>query len=44
MANKGMTPNNLQYVMGHKNITMALGYYAHGSYLSAQAEMQRLTA
>ena len=44
MANKGMTPNNLQYVMGHKNITMTLGYYAHGSYLSAQAEMQRLTA
>ena len=44
MANKGMTPNNLQYVMGHKNITMTLGYYAHGSYQSAQAEMKRLTA
>lgn len=44
MANKGMTPNNLQYVMGHKNITMTLGYYAHGSYQSAQAEMQRLIA
>lgn len=44
MANKGMTPNNLQYVMGHKNITMTLGYYAHGGYQSAQAEMQRLIA
>ena len=44
MANRGMTPTNLQYVMGHKNITMTLGYYAHGGYQSAQAEMQRLTA
>jgi Site-specific recombinase XerD len=42
MANKGMTPNNLQYIMGHKNISMTLGYYTHGSYLSAQAEMERL--
>ena len=44
MANRGMTPTNLQYVMGHKSITMTLGYYAHGGYQSAQAEMQRLTA
>jgi len=43
MANLGMTPNNLQYIMGHKNIIMTLGYYAHGSYQSAQAEMERLT-
>ena len=43
-ANRGMTPTNLQYVMGHKSITMTLGYYAHGGYQSAQAEMQRLTA
>lgn len=41
MANKGMTPNNLQYVMGHKNITMTLGYYTHGSHLSAQNEMNK---
>lgn len=44
MANKGMTPNNLQYVMGHKNITMSLGYYAHGSYQQHKPEMKRLTA
>ena len=44
MANRGMTPNNLQYVMGHKNITITLGYYAHGSFQSAQEEMQRLVA
>lgn len=44
MANRGMTPNNLQYVMGHKYITMTLGYYAHGCYTSAMAEMQRIAA
>ena len=44
MANKGMTPNNLQYIMGHQNITMTLGYYAHGGYQSALKEMQRLSA
>lgn len=41
MANLGMTPNNLQYIMGHKNITMTLGYYAHGSHISAQIEMNK---
>ena len=35
MANKGMSPNILQYIMGHKNITMTLGYYAHASFSSA---------
>ncbi|MBF2478543.1 site-specific integrase [Listeria marthii] len=40
-ANNGMTPNNLQYVMGHKNIIMTLGYYSHGSHLSAQNEMNK---
>ena len=44
MANKGMTPNNLQYVMGHKDIKMTLGYYAHGSHQSAFTEMQRIIA
>lgn len=42
MANKGMSPNILQYIMGHKNITMTLGYYAHGSFSSSRAEMERL--
>lgn len=44
MANKGMNPNTLQYIMGHANITMTLGYYAHGSSASAKAEMDRLCA
>ncbi|HBF2740388.1 TPA: tyrosine-type recombinase/integrase [Clostridioides difficile] len=44
MANKGMNPNTLQYIMGHANITMTLGYYAHGSSASAKAEMERLCA
>ncbi len=42
MANKGMSTNILQYIMGYKNITMTLGYYAHGSFSSARAEMERL--
>ena len=44
MANKGMNPNTLQYIMGHSNITMTLNYYAHGSYASAKAGMDRLCA
>lgn len=44
MANRGMNPNTLQYIMGHSNITMTLGYYAHGSFASAKAEMDRLCA
>ena len=28
MANKGMTPNTLQYIMGHSDISMTLNYYA----------------
>lgn len=42
MANNGMTPNNLQYIMGHANIQMTLGYYAHASCESAEAEMSRI--
>ena len=44
MANKKMTPNTLQYVMGHKNITMTLGYYAHGTAQSAMVEMLSIFA
>ncbi len=42
MANSGMNPNTLQYLMGHSNISMTLDYYAHGSFTTAKAEMQRL--
>lgn len=44
MANKGMTPNSLQYIMGHSDISMTLNYYAHGSFGSAKAEMERICA
>lgn len=44
MANKKITPNTLQYIMGHKNITMTLGYYAHGTAQTAMAEMLSIFA
>lgn len=44
LANKGMNPKSLQYLMGHANITLTLNYYAHASFDSAQAEMTRLVA
>lgn len=44
MANAGMNPKALQYIMGHGNITMTLNYYAHATYTSAKEEMDRLTA
>ncbi|MCG7696750.1 site-specific integrase [Clostridioides difficile] len=44
MANKGMNPNTLQYIMGHANITMTLGYYAHGTFQSAKVELERLAS
>ena len=44
MANKGMNPKALQYIMGHANITMTLNYYAHADFASAKAEMDRLSA
>ena len=44
MANKNMPPKALQYIMGHKDITTTLGYYAHGSAESAKIAMDSLTA
>ena len=44
MANAGMNPKALQYIMGHANIVMTLNYYAHATFHSAQAEMARLEA
>lgn len=43
LANAGMNPKALQYLMGHSNITMTLDYYAHATFNSARAEMERLT-
>lgn len=44
MANAGMNPKALQYLMGHADITMTLNYYAHATFDSAQAEFFRLAA
>ena len=44
MADAGMNPKALQYLMGHSNINMTLNYYAHATYDSAKAEMARLIA
>lgn len=44
MANAGMNPKALQYLMGHSNITMTLNYYAHATFDSAKAEMLRIAA
>ena len=44
MANRGMNPKALQYIMGHANIVMTLNYYAHATFHSAQEEMERLQA
>ena len=44
MANAGMNPKALQYIMGHANITMTLDYYTHVDACSVRAEMERLAA
>ena len=44
MANAGMNPKALQYIMGHANITMTLDYYTHVDVCSVKAEMERLAA
>ena len=44
MANAGMNPKALQYIMGHASILMTLNYYVHATFNSAKAEMDRLDA
>ena len=44
LAQAGMNPKDLQYIMGHSNITMTLNYYAHADYASAKAAMDKLAA
>ncbi len=38
----GMNPHTLQYIMGHANILITLSYYTHPTYMSAQAEMEKI--
>lgn len=44
MALAGMNPKALQYVMGHSNIQMTLGYYVHVTPKAAMDEMRRISA
>lgn len=44
LANAGINPKALQYIMGHASITMTLNYYAHATFASAKAEMERIAA
>ena len=44
LANAGLNPKALQYIMGHSNINMTLNYYAHATPDNAMAEMERLIA
>ncbi|MEW4402872.1 site-specific integrase [Enterococcus sp. AN402] len=41
LAYTGMNPKALQYIMGHKNITMTLNYYAHSNAEMAINEMKK---
>lgn len=42
LANMGMNPKALQYIMGHSSITMTLDYYAHATFESARDEFDRV--
>lgn len=42
LANKGMNPKSLQYVMGHSSVSITLDYYTHFTYESIQDEMFRI--
>ena len=44
LANAGMNPKALQYIMGHSNIIMTLDYYIHSPSDSAVVEMEWLIA
>ena len=44
LANEGMTPKALQYVMGHSNIPITLDLYAHASLETVKSELQRFVA
>ena len=44
LANAGMNPKALQYVMGHSNITITLNFYTHASLETVKSELQRFVA
>ena len=44
LAQKNMKPKNLQYIMGHSNITITLNLYAHASEVGTNKEMRSMIA
>ena len=44
MAERGMNPKTLQYLMGHADITVTLNVYTHASYTKVADEMEQITA
>lgn len=42
MANAGMNPTALQYLMGHSDISVTLGTYTHTKKADAKAELDRM--
>ena len=44
LAQKNMNPKNLQYIMGHSNISITLNLYAHASEVGANKEMRSMIA
>lgn len=44
LAQKNMSPKNLQYIMGHSNIVITLNLYAHASVIGANKEMRSMIA
>ncbi|MCM1118082.1 MAG: site-specific integrase [bacterium] len=44
MAKTGMKPNSLQYIMGHADIKVTLGYYTHFKAEDAEEEMEKIEA
>lgn len=43
MANSGMNPKTLQYLMGHSDISVTLNTYAHTKLEDAQEELKRIS-
>ena len=44
MAERGMNPKTMQYLMGHADITVTLNVYTHASYTKVADEMAQITA
>ena len=42
MANSGMNPKTLQYLMGHPDISVTLNIYTHVNYEDIREEMLRV--